>query len=144
MKSIDESDAAPKVYENFTIPASARLGSVYDSLNEQLIEMKADALRPVPVPRARPTIAAKREYENAPETAKPLNNQKPSSEHSPSRTGAIRKAPNIPSVKNNFDDVPAAMNKSDKSEDGKDFDVLSINSSTSGKSDSKFATPSPG
>lgn len=134
LKAGDETDAAPKVYENYAIPIGA---SVYDNLNEQLMEMKAEALRPVPVPRARATVTPKREYENAPETAKPLNNQQSPAELSPSRTGAIRKAPNIPSVKNNFDD----MNKSDEV---KDFDVLSQTSSTSGKSDSKFSTPSPG
>lgn len=138
LKTTDEPDAAPKVYENYALPINA---SVYDSLNEQLMEMKAEALRPVPVPRARVTVTAKREHENAPEAAKPLNNQQSSAELSPSRTGAIRKAPNIPSVKNNLDDIPSVMNRSDEV---KDFDVLSQTSSTSGKSDTKFSTPSPG
>lgn len=141
LKPTDETDSAPKVYENYTIPIDKKSASVYDSLNEQLSEMKTEALRPVPVPRLRVQTTPKSEYENAPETAKPLNNQQTAADTSPSRTGAIRKAPNIPSVKNNFDETPADLNKSD---DGHDFDVLSQTSSTSGKSDSKFATPSPG
>lgn len=140
-KSTDETDTSAKVYENYTLPTS-RTQSVYDSLNAQLSELKADAVhRPVPVPRAR-HIVNRNEYENSPDSAKPLNNQQPAAEHSPLRTtGAIRKAPSIPSVKNNLDNKETGEERSLK-----DFDMLSQNSSTSGKSsgDSKFATPSPG
>lgn len=146
-KSIDETDRSSKVYENYALPTKS--GSVYDNLNAQLDEIKSDAVhRPVPVPRARVSAtAAKRDYENSPDTARPLNNQQQSAEHSPARTtGAIRKAPSIPSVKNNFDESEPIVTRTPEERSLKDFDVLSLGSSTSGKSsgDSKFATPSPG
>jgi hypothetical protein len=135
LKSTDETDRSSKVYENYTLPTVVKkTESLYDNLNAQLNDLKADAVhRPVPTPRGRTTITPKSDYENSP---KPLNND---TETSPSRTtGAIRKVPNIPSVKNNFDD----NEPEDRSQ--KDADVLSQTSSTSGKSDSKFTTPSPG
>lgn len=145
----DETDAtmsSPKVYENFSLPVS-KPGSVYDGLNEQLSELRIDPVhRPVPAPRARTSAPARTVYENAPATARPLNNQQ--SDQSPSRsTGAIRKAPSIPSVKNNLDETDrTARERNTDDVSLKDADVLSQNSSTSGKSggDSKFATPSPG
>lgn len=139
LKASDEADATGKVYENYKIPAS-KTDSVYDSLHEQLSELRADAVhRPVPVPRVRTAVAPKRDYENAPDLLKVLNNRQHETEVSPSRTGAIRKVPNIPSVKNNLDEP-------DHVQEPKDFDVLSQTSSTSNKSggDSKFTTPSPG
>lgn len=145
----DETDASmssSQVYENYTLPVS-KPGSVYDGLNDQLSELRVDAVhRPVPTPRARTTVPAKTIYENAPETARPLNNQQ--SDLSPGRsTGAIRKAPAIPSVKNNLDETDRAVRERNHDDVSiNDADVLSLNSSTSGKSggDSKFATPSPG
>lgn len=134
LQSTDETDRSSKVYENYTLPTPPKSESVYDSLNAQLSELKVDAVhRPVPTPRTR-SIVPKFDYENSP---KPLNND---AEASPSRTGAIRKVPNIQSVKNNLDENEV----DDKLQ--KDFDVLSQTSSTSGKSsgDSKFVTPSPG
>ena len=132
LKSTDETDRASKVYENYTLPISPKTESVYDNLNAQLSEFKADAgHRPVPTPRAR--ASAKTDYENSP---KLMNND---NEISPPRTtGAIRKVPNIPSVKNNFEE-------SEADEKLRDVDVLSQNSSTSGKSSGelKFSTPSP-
>ena len=132
LKSTDETDRASKVYENYTLPVPPKIESAYDNLNAQLNEIKADAgHRPIPTPRAR--ASAKTDYENS---SKPMNND---IEISPSRTtGAIRKVPNIPSVRNNFDE-------SEADEKLRDFDVLSQNSSTSGKSsgDLKFSTPSP-
>lgn len=143
----DEADRTSKAYENYTLPTITQ-GSVYDHLNAQLFELKSDPLHrvaPVPAPRVRTTTTPKRyEYENAPETAKPLNNQK---DDSPARsTGAIRKAPNIPVVKNNLDETDHVkiMEKSQEDRSLTDFDVVSQTSSTSGKSDSKFSTPSPG
>lgn len=157
-KSVDETDRSSKVYENYALPTNNKTQSVYDSLNAQLDELKADPInRPVPTPRARTANA--REYENAPETAKPLNKTELSptriaaetakplnnTELSPARTtGAIRKAPNIPSVKNNLDEPELVQVKTTEESSLKDFDVLSQTSSTSGKSDSKYATPSPG
>lgn len=135
LKSTDETDRATKVYENYTLPTAAKPESVYDNLNSQLSELKVDAEhRPVPTPRARTTIVPKIDYENSP---KPLNND---TETSPSRTtGAIRKVPNIPSVRNNLDENEGEERSL------KDFDVLSQTSSTSGKSSGeKFSTPSPG
>lgn len=136
LKSTDETDAtSSRVYENYTIPGHK--SSVYDNLNEQLDELKAEAAvqRPVPTPRARVSAAPKINYENAP---RPLNNQ---DEISPSRkTGAIRKAPSIPSVKNNLDDnTELVMTTSTES---RESDVLSQTSSNS--NDSKYQTPSPG
>lgn len=147
-KSTDETDTSSKVYENYTLPTNSTQ-SVYDSLNAQLNELKADAVhhRPVPVPRARNVGPPKNDYENSPESAKPLNNQQPVAEQSPSRTtGAIRKAPNIPSVKNNLDSNEPVHDKSAEERSLNDFDVRSQTSSASGKSsgDSKFTTPSPG
>jgi hypothetical protein len=139
-KSCDETDATSKVYENYTLP-TMQPKSAYDKLNEQLNALKIEIVAPVPTPRVRLT----REYENAPETAKPLNNQQATSDNSPSKTtGAIRKAPNIPKLNNKLDDRPEPPHD-DKSPQ-KDFDVLSQTSSTSGKSggDSRFVTPSPG
>lgn len=142
-KASDETDTSSKVYENYTIPSN-KSESIYDSLNAQLSELKADAVhRPVPTPRARVTTAAP--YENAPDTARPPLNNK---ELSPTRnTGAIRKAPNIPSVKNNLDEPDHVhVVRTAGTESLKDFDVLSQTSSNSAKSggDSKFNTPSPG
>lgn len=147
----DETDASmssSKVYENFSLPAT-KPGSLYDGLNEQLSELKIDPVhRPVPAPRARTAVPARKTvYENAPPTASPLNNQQ--SDQSPGRsTGAIRKAPSIPSVKNNLDETDRSARERNTNDDVSlnDADVLSQNSSTSGKSggDSKFATPSPG
>lgn len=145
-KSSDETDATAKVYENYTLPKK-QLESVYDNLNAQINELKQDnasRAMPVPVPRLRVATAPKPDYENSPETAKPLNNQQREADASPSKTtGAIRKAPNIPKVNNRLD-VRAEPPQDDKSQ--KDFDVLSQTSSTSGKSssDSRFTTPSPG
>lgn len=141
-KSTDETDRSSKVYENYTLPTNNKTQSVYDILNAQLEELKADPInRPVPTPRARTAAPHTRDYENSPETAQPLNN----TEISPSKTtGAIRKAPNIPSVKNNLDETDHVQGKSPEERSLKDFDVLSQTSSTSGKSDSKYATPSPG
>ena len=134
---LDTTTSSGKVYENYSLPT----GSVYDNLNAQLNELKNDAIHhPVPAPRARGSAAVKREYENSPEAAKPLNNQQ--NDQSPSKaTGAIRKSPNIPSVKNNLDETDHVRSIAHE-----DFDVLSQTSSTSGKSggDSKFTTPSPG
>lgn len=145
-KSTDETDRSSKVYENYALPPM-KSESVYDNLNAQLNEIKLDAVhRPVPVPRAR-VNASRRDYENSPDTARPLNNEQPSAELSPLRTtGAIRKAPNIPSVRNNFDNPEPVTAQASEERSLKDFDVLSQGSSTSGKSggDSKFATPSPG
>jgi hypothetical protein len=133
-QSTDETDRSSKVYENYTLPVAPKATSVYDNLKSQLSELKVDDVhRPVPTPRTRSTVP-KINYENSP---KPLNND---AEVSSSRTGAIRKAPNIPSVKNNLEESEADDRQP------KDFDVLSQTSSTSGKSsgDSKFVTPSPG
>lgn len=144
-KSTDETDTSSKVYENYTLP-TIKTQSVYDGLNAQLNELKADAVhRPVPVPRIRNIGLPKADYENSPESAKPLNNQQPLAEQSKT-TGAIRKAPNIPSVKNNLDNKEPFNDKVADDKSLKDFDVLSQTSSTSGKSigDGKFATPSPG
>lgn len=140
-KSTDETDRSSKVYENYSLPTSNKTQSVYDNLNAQLDELKADPVnRPVPKPRARASNAC-RDYENSPDTAKPMNN----TETSPARTtGAIRKAPNIPSVKNNLDEPDHTQVKTPEERSLKDFDVLSQTSSTSGKSDSKYSTPSPG
>lgn len=135
LKSTDETDRASTVYENFTLPKAVKVESVYDNLNAQLNELKVDAVHPpVPTPRAR-TVVSKCDYENSP---KPLNNE--NVETTSRTTGAIRKAPNIPSVRNNLDD----SEPEERSQ--KDFDVLSQTSSTSGKScgDGKFTTPSPG
>lgn len=147
----DETDASmssSKVYENYSLPVN-KPGSVYDGLNEQLSQLRIDPVhRPVPAPRARTAAPARTVYENAPTTAtaRPLNNQQ--SDQSPGRsTGAIRKAPSIPSVKNNLDETDrAARERVNDDVSLNDADVLSQNSSTSGKSggDSKFATPSPG
>jgi hypothetical protein len=131
--STDETDTTSKVYENFQLPKS-----VYDELNAQLSDLKTENVqRPVPTPRARTNMGKSRNYENSPETATRLNNQNELSSPT-SKTGAIRKAPNIPSVKNNLDETETVQ-------DAKDFDILSQTSSTSGKSsgDSKFTTPSP-
>lgn len=133
-QSTDETDRASKVYENYTLPTAPKSESVYDDLNAQLKELKADAVhRPVPTPRVR-SIVPKSDYENSP---KPLNND---TEVTSTRTGAIRKAPNIQNVRNNLDENEVEDRQQ------KDFDVLSQTSSTSGKSsgDSKFVTPSPG
>lgn len=147
-KSTDETDRSSKVYENYVLPSlsTSKSGSVYDSLNAQLSELKADnAHRPVPTPRARSNQAPSTVYENAPETAIPLNNQQRAAPEIPRTTGAIRKAPNIPSVKNNLD-TQAVPDKAHDDSSLKDFDVLSQTSSASGKSsgENKFATPSPG
>lgn len=145
-KSNDETDTSSKVYENYSLP-TGKAPSVYDNLNAQLSELKTDAVhhRPVPVPRARNAAPSKSAYENSPDIAKPLNNQQPVVDQSPLRTtGAIRKAPNIPSVKNNFESHEPVHDKTAEDKSLKDFDVLSETSSTSGKSDSKYATPSPG
>lgn len=153
-KSVDETDRSSKVYENYVLPtlSTSKSESVYDSLNAQLSELKVDAVhRPVPSPRARTAPATA--YENAPETAKPLNNQQKLitiTTEVPKSTGAIRKAPNIPSkipsVKNNLEISEPVSDKVHDDRSQKDFDVLSQTSSTSAKSggDSKFATPSPG
>ena len=149
-KSTDETDTSAKVYENYTLPIN-KTQSVYDSLNAQLNELKAESVhRPIPVPRARNIGPPKNDYENSPDSAfsaKPLNNHQAIAEQLPTRTtGAIRKAPNIPSVKNNLDNSEHVHDKSAEERSLKDFDVLSQNSSTSGKSsgDSKYTTPSPG
>lgn len=141
-KSTDETDRSSKVYENYTLPLNSKTASVYDCLNAQLDELKADPInRPVPTPRARTAEARRREYENSPEAAMPLNN----TELSPSRTtGAIRKAPNIPNIKNNLDETDHTQVKTPEERSLKDFDVLSQTSSNSAKSDSKYTTPSPG
>jgi hypothetical protein len=135
LKATDETNTSSKFYENYTIPSS-RAESIYDNVNAQLKEIRDDVVhRPVPTPRARTSIA-KQSYENSSE----LNNRQHEVELSPPKTtGAIRKVPNIPSVKNNFDET-------DQVHESKDFDVLSQTSSASGKSagDSKFQTPSPG
>ena len=126
----DEIDSSSKVYENFTIrPASS--ASFYDAVNAQLNEMKLEMQKPLPTPR---TKLNTRNYENS-----PLNNNQP---ELPSKTGAIRKAINIPKVENN---IKEATEKSDLEERKKETDdVLSLSSSTSGKSNSeKFVTPSP-
>lgn len=141
-KSTDETDRSSKVYENYTLPVNNKIQSVYDGLNEQLDQLKADpSNRPVPTPRLRTTVTASREYENSPESAKQFNNTELSLSKT---TGAIRKAPTIPSVKNNLDEPDHAQVKTPEERSLKDFDVLSQTSSTSGKSDSKYATPSPG
>lgn len=149
-KSVDETDRSSKVYENYVLPTlpSNKIESVYDNLNAQLSELRVDDVnRPVPTPRARNTSQAQASvYENAPDTAIPLNNQQRPSPDVARTTGAIRKAPNIPSVKNNFDNNEAITEKAHDDRSLKDFDVLSQTSSASGKStgDSKFSTPSPG
>lgn len=143
LRSTDEPDAAPKVYENYVLPVKKVSASVYDDLNAQLNQLKVEAQRPVPTPRARIAVASKKDYENSPESAKPLNNQHVT-ELSPSRqTGAIRKTSNIPNIRNNLDSTESSL---DTSGEGRDFDVMSQNSSTSDKSsaDSKYNTPSPG
>ena len=144
-KSIDETDTTSKTYENYMLPTKPA-ESVYDDLNAQLNELKPDNVKrslPVPTPRTRITTVPKKDYENAPDTAKPLNNQQFDGVVSPSKTtGAIRKAPNIPKVQNKFDNAEQSYEERSL----KDFEVMSQTSSTSGKSsgDSKFTTPSPG
>lgn len=142
LKAVDEPDAATKVYENYKLP-EGKPACVYDSLIAELNVIKQDNVhRPVPTPRARVTVAERRDYENSPESAKTLNNQQ-NDDEIPKKTGAIRKAPNIPSVRNNLDESDSAMSRS---AEAKDFDVMSQTSSTSNRSggDSKFSTPSPG
>lgn len=126
----DEIDSSSKVYENFTIRSTSS-ASVYDAVNAQLNEMKIEMQKPLPTPR---TKLNTRNYENS-----PLNNNQP---ELPSKTGAIRKAINIPKVENN---IKESTEKSDLQEKKKETeDVLSLSSSTSGKSCSeKFVTPSP-
>ena len=126
----DEIDSSSKVYENFTIRATSS-ASVYDAVSAQLNEMKIEMQKPLPTPR---TKLNTRNYENS-----PLNNNHP---ELPSKTGAIRKAINIPKVENN---IKESTEKSDLEEKKKETeDVLSLSSSTSGKSGSeKFVTPSP-
>ena len=126
----DEIDSSSKVYENYTIRPTST-ASVYDAVNSQLNEMKIEMQKPLPTPR---TKLNTRNYENS-----PLNNNQP---ELPSKTGAIRKAINIPKVENN---IKEATEKSDLEESKKETeDVLSLSSSTSGKSGSeKFVTPSP-
>lgn len=126
----DEIDSSSKVYENFTI-RSRSSASAYDAVNAQLNEIKIEMQKPLPTPR---TKLNTRNYENS-----PLNNNQP---ELPSKTGAIRKTINIPKVENN---IKESTEKSDLQEKKKETeDVLSLSSSTSGKSGSeKFVTPSP-
>ncbi|KAL7032201.1 hypothetical protein ACKWTF_007254 [Chironomus riparius] len=126
----DEIDSSSKVYENFTIrPKSS--ASFYDAVNAQLNEMKLEMQKPLPSPR---TKLNTRNYENS-----PLNNNQP---ELPSKTGAIRKAINIPKVENNIKETTEKSNLEERKKETDD--VLSLSSSTSGKSNSeKFVTPSP-
>jgi hypothetical protein len=131
----DETDAAPSVYENFSIKPAASTASLYDSLNEQLSEMRAEMQKPVPTPRSR--VVINRNYENT-----QLNNHQP---ELPPKTGAIRKAPNIPKVENNLNDDKEDNEELQQQQSRKDTDdILSISSSTSGKSNNeKYTTPRP-
>jgi hypothetical protein len=138
----DETDSASKVYENFTIkplPSDSSTTSVYDQLNAQLSELRAEAQKPLPTPRTK--VVAKRNYENSPDFTRLNNLQQP--DLPPKTTGAIRKTTNIPKVENNLNDAIVDEDKNDKSQHDLD-EVLSMSSSTSGKSNSeKFITPNP-
>lgn len=127
----DEIDSSSKVYENYTIRTTST-SSVYDAVNAQLSELKLEMQKPMPTPR---TKLMNSNYENS-----SLNNIQP---ELLSRTGAIRKTPNIPKVENNIKEpnerTPETVERSKDTED-----VLSLSSSTSGKSGSeKYVTPSP-
>jgi len=131
-------EPAVTAYENFAPkPAPAPpVASAYDNLNAQLRELKYQKPAPIPSPRTKVPPKNSRNYENAPESAKPLNNQPTATaalSSSPSRsTGAIRKVPNVPAANAKGDGEP------------NDFEVMSQSSSTSSKSsDLKFTTPSP-
>lgn len=128
----DDIDSSSKAYENFTI-RTVSTSSVYDAVNSQLNQMKLEMEKPVPSPRTK-IVNNKNFYENSPI---PLNNAQ--TPEVPSRTGAIRKAINIPRVENNIGDSNDADDRRMETED-----VLSMSSSTSGKSGSeKYVTPSP-
>lgn len=128
----DEIDSSSKVYENFIIrPYSS--ASAYDEVNAQLNAIKLEMQKPMPSPRTK--IVNNRNYENT-----TLNNN--IQPELPSITGAIRKTPNIPKVENNIKESPERPEPVEKKKDTDD--VLSLSSSTSGKSGSeKFVTPSP-
>lgn len=136
----DEIDATSKVYENYTIKAAVSNSSVYDALNEQLSELRAEMQKPIPTPRAR---VANRNYENT-----QLNNHHHHQPELPPKTGAIRKTANIPKVENNLNDDKVEDEAKIENEERikKDTeDIMSLSSSTtSGKSYSeKYTTPSP-
>jgi hypothetical protein len=118
-----KSTSDESAYENFTIKPS-----LYDSLNEQLGEMRVEMQRPIPIPTPRVRVT-NRNYENT-----QLNNQP----DLPPKTGAIRKTTNIPKVENDLSEEQVQESRKDTD------DILSISSSTSGKSNSeKYTTPKP-
>lgn len=124
----DETDSS--VYENYVIKQAAN-ASLYDALNAQLQDLRVEMQRPKPMPRSSKPV---QNYENT-----TLNNCEQSYQQPdlPPKTGAIRKTSNIPKVENKLDE------ESPEIESNKD-DVMSLSSSTSGKSNSdKYVTPSP-
>lgn len=132
----DETDSASRAYENYAIKQAAN-ASLYDALNAQLNDLKVEMQRPQPKPRSSRPV---QNYENT-----TLNNSEPQQSYQqpdlPPKTGAIRKTSNIPKLDNklgNEDDKNSPETESNKD------DVMSLSSSTSGKSNSdKYITPSP-
>lgn len=133
----DETDSTSRAYENYAIKQTAN-ASLYDALNAQLNDLKVEMQRPQPRPRG---IKPAQNYENT-----TLNNcESPQQSYQqpdlPPKTGAIRKAPNIPKLENkleNDEDKESPEVESNKE------DVMSLSLSTSGKSNSeKYVTPSP-
>lgn len=119
-------------YENYVIKQASN-ASLYDALNAQLQDLRVEMQRPQPMPRSSKPV---QNYENT-----TLNNCEQSYQQPdlPPKTGAIRKTSNIPKVENKLDDDK----ESPEVESNKD-DVMSLSSSTSGKSNSeKYVTPSP-
>ena len=140
IKSEDEPDCVPQSYENVVLPSVPDKND-YNNLNEEV-------QRPVPAPRRAKSSNERSEYENANTDLFVIKNDLTS----PSRSmGAIKKTTG--SNKINFNEAPNSPKASKKYEitpeknvKDKDYDVASINSSTSTNSNTdsaKFTTASP-
>lgn len=140
IKSEDETDCVPQSYENVVLPSFPDKVD-FNNLNEEV-------QRPVPAPRRAKASNERSEYENAKPELFVIKNDTTT----PSRSmGAIKKttgnnkiifneAPNSPKASRKYEITP------DKNTKEKDYDVASINSSTSTNSNTdsaKFTTPSP-
>lgn len=139
-KSEDEPDCVPQCYENVVLPSVPDKIAI-NNLNEEV-------QRPVPAPRRAKASNEHSEYENAkPElfvikndTTSPLRSMGAIKKTTGNNKIIFNEAPTSPKASRKYEIIP------DKNTKEKDYDVASINSSTSTNSNTdsaKFTTPSP-